>query len=124
MTDKDLAALGSVVAESAHLESTLDLIILLITRMGESEYEVFMRGKMIGAKLEIVKELGVLKLRSKKRQRAWMQLIDGLKSLNSDRVIAVHGLWGPAGGYTRGNLMAASKGWWPATARVEVSNCD
>jgi hypothetical protein len=95
----EMAALGAVVVESAHLEDTLDRIIMGITHLKRQQYIAMMGGRMIGAKLGILKELGLLKLRSKEnRQRAFGALMDQLSALNGERTIAVHGLWAPTGG--------------------------
>jgi hypothetical protein len=53
-----------------------------------------------------LKELGLLKLKSKKKQQAFTFLINNLSSLNAERNTAVHGRWGPEGGITLSMLSA------------------
>jgi hypothetical protein len=110
----EMSALGAVVAESAHLEDTLDRIIMGITHLKRRQYVALMSGRMFGAKLAILKELGLLKLRSKENKKAvFSELMDQLSALNGERTIAVHGLWGPTGG-TLSMLKARVSGKWTA----------
>jgi hypothetical protein len=97
LTDAERAALGSVVAESANLESSVDFILLHLTNLTHTAYDAMMGGKMLGAKLDVLKAIGLAKLRSKKRKKTFNDLMGKLTSLNGQRTIAVHGIWGPEG---------------------------
>jgi hypothetical protein len=47
--------------------------------------------------LDVLKIIGLAKLRSKKRKKAFNDLMGRLTSLNGQRTIAVHGIWEPEG---------------------------
>lgn len=53
---------------------------------------------MLGRKIDILKDLGKLKLKSKERKNKFAHIMGSLSSLNSDRVTIVHGAWSPPGG--------------------------
>jgi hypothetical protein len=110
LTDEELAALGLVVSGSAQLESTLDLLIQSLANLGDQQFEVLVGGRMIGNKLDILKGLGLLKLKSQKKQQAFTYLINSLSSLNAERNTVVHGRWGPEGGITISMLSALFQG--------------
>lgn len=99
LTQEQRAALGVIVAESASLEATVDLIISHLTNLNPQQYEIVLKGEMIKRKLEVLKAIGQQKLRSAKRKAAFLTLMARLTSLNSDRNTLVHGIWGPRGGY-------------------------
>jgi hypothetical protein len=100
LTEKEMAAIGSVVAESAHLENVLEAFIIQMTKLSQAQYDILIGAKMMGAKIAIVKDLGLLKLKSEKRRKAFTKVMDSLARLNADRVGVVHGLWRPEGGVT------------------------
>lgn len=100
LSQKEMAAIGSVVAESAQLERSLDGHIMKITKLHQAQYEVLMGGKMLGAKIAVFKELGLLKIKSEKRRKAFIKIMDNFTHLSSERVVAVHGRWIPTGGVT------------------------
>jgi len=104
LSQKEMAAIGSVVAESAQLEASLDWLILKLTKLSLAQYEIVVGSRMLGAKISLFKDLGLLKLKSKKRQKAFSKIMDKFSSLNAERVIVVHGLWRPAGGVTSAML--------------------
>ena len=116
LTDDERAALGSVVVESADLESRVDLILLHLTNLNYTAYEVLMGGRMLGAKLEALKIIGLAKLRSEKRKRAFAAIMGNLTSLNSQRTIAVHGSWGPEDGVPLNQLIEIAIGKRPVVA--------
>ena len=93
LDDAELAALGSVVVESTFAEALLDTIISHMSRLDKDELVLFLRGAMMQTKLELMADLGKLKLRSPKRKAAFAKIVSRLKHLNADRVIAVHGVW-------------------------------
>jgi hypothetical protein len=95
---KQRAALGAVVSECATLESTLDMMISAMTKLGEVELDILIGGAMLGRKIDILKDLGILKLKSKKKKNKFAHIMGSLSSLNSDRVTIVHGAWSPPGG--------------------------
>jgi hypothetical protein len=105
LTRGQLEALGLLVGEFARLEATLDMLIMHLARLSTEQYVAFMQGKMLGAKLTTLKEIGLQKLRSRKRKAVFRGLIDDLASLNGERTVAVHGLWQPKGGLTLALLM-------------------
>jgi hypothetical protein len=99
-----------VVSGSAQLEDTIDLLIQSLAKLREQQFEVLVGGKMIGNKLNILKDLGLLKLKSQKKQQAFTDLINNLSALNAERNTAVHGRWGPEGGMTFSMLASLLEG--------------
>jgi hypothetical protein len=100
LTQSEMAAIGSVVAESAQLENVLEGFIIGMTKLSQAQYDILVGARMMGAKIAIVKDLGLLKLKSEKRKKAFTKVMDKLARLNVDRVGVVHGLWRPEGGVT------------------------
>jgi hypothetical protein len=98
LTLEQRAALGDVVAESAYLESNLDMFIGVLTKLNESQFEALLSGQMLGRKLQIVKEIGVPKIRSQKGKAEFAEIVDALSSAITDRNAVVHGIWGGPGG--------------------------
>jgi hypothetical protein len=105
LSKEQQAALGVVVGEFARLDGTLDMLIGHLAGLGGPQYAVLMRGKMLGAKLEIFKEIGLLKLKSKSKKAVFTALLEELANLNGERTVAVHGLWQPKGGFTLAMLV-------------------
>jgi hypothetical protein len=96
LDSKELAALGSVVVESTFAESLIETLISEMSKLDKGALVLFLRGAMMNTKLELLADLGKLKLRSAKRKEAFAEIISRLKHLNSERVIAVHGVWAKA----------------------------
>lgn len=90
-----LAALGSVVAESTYLESLVDSMIGHLARLTESQRNIILKRAMLHVKLEVLRELGDLKLKSAPRKSDFLKLISRLMAHNDERVTAVHGVWTP-----------------------------
>jgi hypothetical protein len=97
MTAEDRASLGSLAMESAYLEGTLDDLVVKLSGMKPMQAELVFAGRMMDSKLELVKQLGTQKLRSKKRKAELSGLIADLKHLNGERVTAIHGIWSMPG---------------------------
>jgi hypothetical protein len=122
LNEKERAALGEVAAESAQLESTTETMLKIVLKLTDAEYDAIIGGKMFGAKLDILKEVGLCRLRGKKRKKHKQQfivLMDHLKSLVGQRNIAIHGNWGPEGGFTLATLATLMDGTYvprPAAA--------
>lgn len=101
LTPEQRAALGSIVAESASLEATLDIIICSLTGLSEAQFRILAGGQMFGRKLELTKDLALLKLKSKAKKSRLTDLFSRLTSLNSERNTVVHGTWGTKEGGAR-----------------------
>ena len=97
LNSKQKAALGSVVYECATLESTLNILILSFTNVSGDELEILIGGAMLQKKLDMLKALAKLKLKSKKKLEHLLNIIGKINALNGERVTAVHGEWGPPG---------------------------
>jgi hypothetical protein len=97
---EQLEALGLLVGEFARLEATLDLLIMDLARLSEEQYALFMQGKTLGAKLSTLRAIGVQKLKSQEKTDVFVGLLEELARLNSERNLAVHGIWQPKGGFT------------------------
>jgi hypothetical protein len=98
LTLQQRAALGSVVVESANLEDQMNLILGHLLRLSGDEYDVLLGGQMLNRKLEVLREIGKLKIKPKKHLARLIQILDKFTNLNSDRNTVVHGRWGPPGG--------------------------
>lgn len=94
LSDAQRAALGTIVAESASLEATLDVIICSLTGLSEAQFRILVGGQMFGRKIELAKDLALLRLKSKAKINRLTDLFSRLASLNSERNIVVHGTWG------------------------------
>lgn len=93
LTTEQLAALGSIAMESAYLEDLVDMLIGEITKLSDEQLRAILPGAMLAAKLDILKNLAVLKLKSKSKQQKISSIIAELKHLNGQRTIAIHGQW-------------------------------
>lgn len=94
LTEKQLAAIGSVAVESSYLESLIEGLIGQLSGLRPEVLKVFSgNAAMMGGKIEILGKLGTLKLRSKKRKHEWAKIISELKEANTERAIAIHGIW-------------------------------
>lgn len=105
LTTAQLIALGRVVAESSKTEAWVNFILNVLTRLNLFEFDLLIHRLKHHEKLQALKALGLKKLRSKKKQAKFSQIIDRLSNLNTDRNIAVHGQWEPIGGPTLGESL-------------------
>ena len=111
LAKEQLAALGEIAAESAQLEATVDLMIQIALKINIAEFDALVSGRMLGAKVDVLKTCGLSRLpgkRKKSRRHQFTVLMDHIKHLLSKRAVAIHGIWEPEGGMNLGNLMA---GW-------------
>jgi hypothetical protein len=92
---QQLASLGAVVAESAYLEDMVGYLIGELTRMKKEQLDLFLAKAMLHAKIELLAEIGALRLKSRRRKERFAKIISDLKANNSERVTAVHGVWVP-----------------------------
>jgi hypothetical protein len=95
------AALGSIVAESASLEASLEMFIGSLLNVDPKRFEIVFGGQMFIKKLEVVHEMGLLKLKSGKKRTAFTEIIGRVRALNADRVTVVHGIWGGKNGMSK-----------------------
>jgi hypothetical protein len=93
LTEEQLAALGSVVAESTYLESLVDIVIGRLAHLTKPQRVALLRKAMFQSKLEIMAELAEAKLKSVSRKKKFAVIVSRLKAANSTRVNAVHGIW-------------------------------
>ena len=94
LTSEQLSALGSIVAESASLESNLNLMIARLARLSEAQLNILLGDQMLGRKLDIVKAAALLKLKSNRGKKRFIHLVDRVALLSRDRNTVVHGTWG------------------------------
>jgi hypothetical protein len=121
LTKEQLAALGEIAVESAHLEGTVDRMIRVVLRIEPDEFDILIGSRMLGRKIDVLKTCGLVRLAGKKRKRRryrFTVLMDRIKQLISQRAIAIHGDWGPEGGISLGDLMAGK--WVPGTAEAKL----
>lgn len=93
LTTEQLAAIGSIAVESAYLEDFVDFMIAWLAGLPDEQLSILIPRAMLDGKLDILRNLGIIKLRSKRRKEEFQQIIAKLKELNSQRNIAVHGNW-------------------------------
>jgi hypothetical protein len=98
LTLQQRAALGSVVMECANLEDRLDLMIGHLFRLSPEQLDILLGGSMLNRKLEVMRQIGKLKIKPRKRLARLIEILDKVSNLNADRVTVVHGKWGPPGG--------------------------
>ena len=55
---------------------------------------------------EYLDTTGLIKLKSKKKREAWKKLVSFLASIDSERSVAAHGVWGPGRGFTLATMAA------------------
>jgi hypothetical protein len=78
------AAIGRIAVESAYLEELVEFVIREITRLSSGQMTAVFPGVMLSSKLDILRDLGVLKLRSKKKKDEFIKLIgDTVSSPNN-----------------------------------------
>jgi len=111
-------ALGALAVESAALEYTVNLALTILTDLDAHQASVMFEGRMLGWKLDALKAIGLERLTTEVKRRAFSQLIGTLKSLNGERTVAIHGQWQPAGGVRLGELFAGAD---PATRPAEAT---
>lgn len=93
LTTEQLAALGSIAMESAYLEDLVDMLIGEIAKLSDAQFRALLPGAMLAAKLGILNDLAILKLKSKAKKEKISSIITNLKHLNSQRTTAIHGQW-------------------------------
>jgi hypothetical protein len=93
LSNEHLAAIGALVVESSNLEMFLDGMLCVMLRLKKQQYDLLLDGAMMQRKLNLLHDLGTLRLRSKKRKLQLTAIIGELKQCNSQRVAAVHGIW-------------------------------
>jgi hypothetical protein len=110
---EERATLGAVVYEAALLDSSVDECIRSLAGIDKDVFGITVGQKTLGQKLDIAKQLGLLKF-ARATQPTFASLMKHLTDANSDRNIAVHGLWEPEGGHTLETMFG------PTTAPVEA----
>ena len=93
LTEKQLAAIGSVAVESANLEHLLDLILCRLFRLTSQEAMSVFDKAMLQRKIELVSDFGKRRLRSNKRRREFDQIMVDVNNLNGSRISLIHGIW-------------------------------
>lgn len=89
-----LAAIGSIAAESTYLEQTVEDAITRLSGLPSDGVSCIMP-TMIGGKLDLLLHLGKARLRTKSRRQQFSDLMSHIKNSNTERILAVHGVWEP-----------------------------
>lgn len=118
LTTEQLAAIGSIAVESAYLEDIVETLIYKLSGLTRKKGEIFLEKFMLDSKLNLLKELGMIKLKSKKRKLVLSELIGEIKQANSDRTLAIHGFWIPG----KITLASIAKGELEQDAKAVRSN--
>lgn len=101
--EKLLAAIGSIVLESAYLERYIETMLYRLTRLSRPLGHPLIEKGMMDAKLEALKEICRSKLARRPKHFAELSdIISDLRQNNTDRSIAVHGVWTPEVTYKPG----------------------
>ena len=90
---EQLAALGSVVAESTYVEMLVDGMICRLAKLKPQQFSAFLGGAMLQRKLEVLEQLGEPHIKSARRKAAFKKLMLELRDGNTERTKAVHGVW-------------------------------
>jgi hypothetical protein len=57
LTGEQLAAIGSIAVESAHLEQTIDAVLWFLTKLRPEQLALLLPGVMLTTRLEMMREL-------------------------------------------------------------------
>lgn len=91
-----LAAIGSIAAESSYLERYVETMLYQLTKLTRETGQHIIEAGMLGGKLDLLALIGKAKLKSrKKRLKQFSDLMSEIKHANTERSIAIHGLWYP-----------------------------
>lgn len=107
LTPEQRAAIGDVVAESVWMEEVVRFAISAFAGVSDESLELFLSGRMIDAKLQILEGLCETDTVGPDKRQALRDLVTPLRELNTHRVTVVHGMWEPkSGGYRLGDLVS------------------
>lgn len=91
-----LAHIGSIAAESAYLERYIETVLYGLTKMTREVGHVVIERTMFDGKVDLLNQIGKTKLKARPKKLArFTEIISDIKASNSERVIAVHGVWLP-----------------------------
>jgi hypothetical protein len=121
LTEKQLAILGEVACASAQLESTAGFMLMLVLQFNAVDHDAIVGPMTISTRLDVLKKVGLARIKSKKKAKEFSKLMDHLKDCVGQRNIAIHGLWGPEGEMKLGDLMMIMTGYQKPEA-VEAKN--
>ena len=121
LTAEQLAILGEVACASAQLESTTGFMLMLVLQFNDVDQVAIVAPMTLTARLDILKKVGAPRIRSKKKAKEFVRLMDHLKDCVGQRNIAIHGLWGPEGEMSLGHLIMIMTGHEKPKA-VEAKN--
>jgi hypothetical protein len=93
LTEKQLASLGRIAVQSAYLEETIDRMLQALTKLDRKQMRILQPRGMFQTKLDILKSLWDLKLRTKIHKDQLNKIVEDIRNANSDRVKAIHGIW-------------------------------
>jgi hypothetical protein len=89
-----LAAIGSIAAESAYLERFIESMLYRLTKLSREVGRPLVEKGMLDAKLTALQEVSRAKLKRRpKRMKRLDSIISRLRTSNTDRGIAIHGVW-------------------------------
>jgi hypothetical protein len=99
MSQKQKAALGSVVAGCTQLESTINLGIIIWSKLDQKLFNSLVRDLSFGNKLDLLEDTSATKFKSKKAKKRMESFVAEAKQINKLRNLSVHGEWSPPGGW-------------------------
>jgi hypothetical protein len=110
LTEKQLSILGEIASASAQLESTTGFMIMMVLNITVEDYEAIITPMNLSTRLEVMKKVGMQRIKRKKRAKEFKELMEHLKDCVIQRNTVIHGLWGPEGKMTLGQLMMVMTG--------------
>jgi hypothetical protein len=82
LTPVQLASIGAIAVESAHLENIVDTTIVLLTKLKVEEISKISPSAMLASKLDTLRDIGLPELPSKTCRPQFSELVGQCKHLN------------------------------------------
>jgi len=94
---------------------------MIVLQFKEVDFDAIVGPMTLSTRLDVLKKVGLARIKSKKRAKEFSKLMDHLKDCVGQRNTAIHGLWGPEGQMKLGDLMMILTGYDKPKA-VEAKN--
>jgi hypothetical protein len=93
LTEEQHAAIGMIAVESAYLEDQIDWMIGHLTKLSSEQQGILISSAKLTNKIDVLRKLGNLRLKSQERKKQFKEILDNLAHQNTQRNIAIHGIW-------------------------------
>jgi hypothetical protein len=87
-----LASIGAVATECTYLDQTVETLIWAFSGMEYEQGKFFTSTMQLDRKLDLLSDLGKLKLPAEKLEQ-FTKIISDCKLANNDRNVVIHGVW-------------------------------